>query len=54
MKKCVMIMNPESGKRRKISTYQGFYDLLRKYGYELEIIYPGILNLIEVLDKIIS
>lgn len=27
---------------------------LKKYGYELEIIYPGILNLIEVLDKIIS
>ena len=27
---------------------------LKKYGYELEIIYPGILNLIEILDKIIS
>lgn len=26
---------------------------LKKYGYELEIIYPGILNLIEILDKII-
>ena len=39
MKKCVMIMNPESGKKRKISTYQGFYDLLRKYGYELDIIF---------------
>ncbi len=39
MKKCVMIMNPESGKKKNISTYQGFYDLLRKYGYELEIIF---------------
>lgn len=39
MKKCVMIMNPESGRKRKISTYQGFYDLLRKYGYDLEIIF---------------
>ena len=39
MKKCVMIMNPESGKKRKISTYQEFYDLLRKYGYELDIIF---------------
>ena len=32
-------MNPESGKKKNISTYQGFYDLLRKYGYELEIIF---------------
>ena len=39
MKKCVMIMNPESGKKKKITTYQEFYDLLRKYGYELEIIF---------------
>ena len=27
------------GKKKNISTYQGFYDLLRKYGYELEIIF---------------
>ncbi len=39
MKKSVMIMNPESGKKKKISTYQVFYDLLRKYGYDLEIIF---------------
>ncbi len=38
MKKCVIIMNPESGKRRKIKTYEGFYDILRKYDYDGEII----------------
>ena len=39
MKKCVIIMNPESGKKKKIKTYQDFYDILRKYGYETEIIF---------------
>ena len=38
MKKCVIIMNPESGKKKKITTYQDFYDILRKYGYDTEII----------------
>ena len=38
MKKCVIIMNPESGKKHKITTYQDFYDILRKYGYEAEVI----------------
>ena len=38
MKKCVIIMNPESGKKHKITTYQDFYDILRKYGYEADII----------------
>ena len=38
MKKCVIIMNPESGKKKKINTYEVFYDILRKYGYEAEII----------------
>lgn len=38
MRKCVIIMNPESGKKRKITTYQEFYDILRNYGYETEII----------------
>ena len=38
VKKCVIIMNPESGKKKKITTYQEFYDILRKYGYETEII----------------
>ena len=38
MKKCVIIMNPESGKKHKITTYQEFYDILRKHGYETEVI----------------
>lgn len=38
MRKCVIIMNPQSGKKRKITTYQDFYDILRNYGYETEII----------------
>ena len=38
MKKCVIIMNPNSGKKKKINTYQGFYDILREYGYDTEII----------------
>lgn len=38
MRKCVIIMNPESGKKRKITTYQEFYDILRNYGYEADII----------------
>lgn len=38
MKKCVIIMNPESGKKHKITTYEEFYDILRKHGYETEII----------------
>ena len=39
MKKCVIIMNPESGKKKKIKSYQTFYDILRKYGYDTEIIF---------------
>ena len=39
MKKCVIIMNPESGKKKKITTYQNFYDILRKYGYDTDIIF---------------
>ena len=38
MKKCIIIMNPESGKKKKINTYEEFYDVLRKYGYDTEII----------------
>ena len=38
MKKCVIIMNPESGKKKKIKNYMDFYDILRKYGYDTEII----------------
>ena len=32
-------MNPESGKKKKIKSYQTFYDVLRKYGYDGEIIF---------------
>ena len=39
MKKCVIIMNKQSGKKKKITTYQGFYDILRNYGYETDIIF---------------
>ena len=38
MKKCIVIMNPESGKRKKIKTYETFYDIFRKYDYDTEII----------------
>ena len=38
MKKCVIIMNPQSGKKKKIKTYEDFYDILRKYGYDTRII----------------
>ena len=27
-------MNPESGKKKKITSYNNFYDILRKYGYD--------------------
>jgi len=39
MKKCIIIMNPESGKKKKIKDYMDFYDILRKYGYDTEIIF---------------
>lgn len=38
MKKCTIIMNPQSGKRKKINTFEDLYDILRKYGYDTEII----------------
>lgn len=39
MKKCVIIMNPESGRKKKINTFEAFYDIFRKYGYDAEIIF---------------
>lgn len=55
MKKCVIIMNPESGKKKKIKTYQDFYDILRKYGYDTEIIFTkakgDAKNIIQALDE---
>lgn len=37
MKKCVIIMNPESGKKRNRDKLKDVYDILRKYDYETEI-----------------
>ena len=55
IKKCVIIMNPESGKKKKINTYQDFYDISRKYNYDTEIIFTknkGDGNkIIQALDK---
>lgn len=39
MRKCVIIINPESGKKRKLKNYNIFYDTLRNHGYETEIIF---------------
>lgn len=39
MKKCVLIMNPESGKVKSIGSMRKIYDILRKYGYDAEIKY---------------
>ena len=54
MKRCVIIMNPESGKKKKIKNYQNFYDILRKYGYDTEIIFTkskgDAKNIIQALD----
>ena len=58
MKKCVIIMNKQSGKKKKITTYQVFYDILRNYGYETDIIFtkaPGDASgIIQSLDKSID
>ena len=37
MRKAVMIINPQSGKKKKIKNYTAFYDILRKYGYEAQL-----------------
>lgn len=39
MRKCAIIMNPESGKVKSIGGKRHFYDILRKYGYDAEIKY---------------
>ena len=55
MKKCTIIMNPESGKKKKITSYHDFYDILRKYGYDTEIIFTKAKGdaekIIQSLDK---
>ena len=54
MKKCVIIMNPESGKKKKITSYQNFYDILRKYGYDTEIIFTRAQGDAERIMKVLS
>ena len=44
MKKCVIIMNPESGKVKKMDNKNVFYDILRKHGYDAEIKYTKAKN----------
>lgn len=41
MKRCVVIYNPASGRDKKKRSVQPFYDILRKYDYDTEIIYTG-------------
>ena len=47
-------MNPESGRRKKITSYQNFYDILRKYGYDTEIIFTRAQGDAERIMKVIS
>lgn len=54
MKKCIIIMNPESGKKKKITSYQNFYDILRKYGYDTEIIFTRAQGDAERIMKVLS
>ena len=41
MKKSVIIYNPASGKIKRKEMIKTFYDILRKHGYENEIIYTS-------------
>lgn len=62
MKKCAIIMNPESGKIKSIGSKKNFYDILRKYGYDAEIKYTKqakdaveiVKNLPDDIDLVIS
>ena len=55
MRKCVIIMNPESGKKKKLKNYNIFYDTLRKHGYETEIMFTKrkghATEIVQELDK---
>ena len=60
MKKCVIIYNPASGKKRK-NIVKDFYDVLRKYGYDTEVKYTRkkkdaikIMKDLEDVDLVIS
>lgn len=54
MKKCVIIMNPESGKVKSLNSKKEFYDILRKHGYDVEIRYTkgpkDAIRIVEELD----
>ena len=54
MKKCVIIMNPKSGKKKKIKSYENFYDVLRKYGYETDILFTSGSGDAEKIMKVLS
>ena len=47
-------MKPESGKKKKIKNYKDFYDILRKYGYDTDIIFTkargDARNIIQAID----
>lgn len=52
MKICKIIMNPHSGKKKKVS-YRTLYDVLRKYGYEGEILFTkGAKDAIRIVEEL--
>ena len=61
MKKCVIIYNPESGKRRKNQTEKIFHDILFEHGYSVTILHTKkkgdateLMKNIEEADLVIS
>lgn len=62
MRKCIIIMNPESGKVKKMDSKKTLYDILRKYDYDAEIKYTAkkkdatsiVKNLPDDIDLVIS
>ena len=53
MKKCIIIMNPESGKVKSLSSKKEFYDVLRKHGYDAEIRYTtGPKNATRIVEEL--
>lgn len=62
MRKCVIIMNPESGKVKKLNGFKEFYDISRKYDYDTKIIFTKakkdateiVKNLPDDIDLVIS
>ena len=39
LKKCVVIYNPISGKEKDKESIEEFYTIIKKYNYDLELIY---------------